>query len=693
MLGAYPGDPGPLGGECAGLVVAVGEGVDELRVGDAVVAVAAGSFRTHVTCPASLVAPKPPDWTFAQAAGLLIANVTAQFALSEVGRLQRGERVLIHAAAGGVGLAAVGLALRSGAEVFATAGSEEKRAFLVSMGVRFVYDSRSLDFADLVMADTGGEGVDVVLNSLAGDFVSRSFALLRDGGRFLEIGKRDHLAPDAIAGLGRGRQYHVIDWGETARQDPDVIRAIVRRVVAGASSAALVPLPMRTFPFADGQAAFRYMAQARHIGKVVVTQADAVGDRSAPGIRDDATYLITGGMRGLGLLTACHLADLGARHLVLMGRRPPTDAARAQLAELEANGVQVTLVEGDVSRRADVDRTFAMIAATMPPLRGIFHSAGALDDGAVSQLTWDRFRRVLAAKVAGASHLDALSASLELDHFVLYSSIASLVGSPGQSNHAAANAFLDALAHRRAVQGRPALSINWGAWSEIGAAADLGVDQRVGEVGVGVIPPAGGLERLDRLMAAGAPQVGVTPMDWPTLFRRYGETGPPPYLGTVTPSHRPDAEHQRPAPQADLVAELGRATPRRRAGILLEFVREQSARILALPSKQVGDRTPLSEMGLDSLMAVELRNLLGASLGAGPALPATLVFDYPTIEAIAGYLGREVLAFDDDGDEPVEPELAPTRAVNGTLVSSLMDDLENLSDDHIDRLFEEKARS
>jgi NADPH:quinone reductase-like Zn-dependent oxidoreductase/SAM-dependent methyltransferase/acyl carrier protein len=700
VLGMYPGDPGPLGGECAGVVVAVGSEVTDVSVGDAVVAVASGSFRSHVTCPATFVAPKPPEMSFAEAAALLIANVTADFALRHVGRIASGERVLIHAAAGGVGLAAVDLARRAGAEIFATAGSDEKRAFLASLGVEHIYDSRSLDFADAIATDTGGEGVDLVLNSLAGDFVQHSMALLRDGGRFLEIGKSDHLDDAAAQGLGRGIEYHVIDWGETSLHDPQLIASIVSDVVSAAADHVLRPLPIEVFPLAEAEAAFRFMAQARHIGKVVVTQPEAATERAPAPIVADATYLVTGGLTGLGLLTAEHLCERGARHLALIGRRPPSESARAQIAAIEANGVRVEVVQGDVSVRADLARALDIVESAMPPLRGVFHSAGALDDAGLTQQTWERFATVLRAKVDGARLLEELTDGDQIDHFVLYSSIASLLGSRGQTNHAAANAYLDALAHRRAALGRHGLSINWGAWDEIGAAVERGVVGRTEERGIGIIPPDDGLAILDRLMDGAVPQVGVSPLDWSVVLQTSRPGGPPPYLADHIEAARSHTVAPSPAPVADIGAKLQAAPPHRRHAMLLEFVREQSAHVLALSPDNLDARTPLGDLGLDSLMAVELRNSLGASLSMDRPIPATLVFDYPTIEAITDFLAGPVLdplagderdGDDGDGGHGGVEAPAPAGTSPGSSLESLFDDMENLSDEEIDRRLAERS--
>lgn len=482
LLGMYPGDPGQPGSECAGTVVAVGPGVADLRPGDEVVALASGSFRTYLTADAGLVSRRPAGLSAEQAITMPVAYVTAAFALEHLGRMRAGERVLVHAAAGGVGLAAVHLARRAGAEVFATAGSPAKRAYLRSLGVEHVFNSRSLAFAEGVRAATGGEGVDLVLNSLAGEFVPRSLELLRAGGRFLELGKRDHLTQAQADALGRQRSYHVIDWGDDARREPGLIRAILAEVLAAAGRGELPPLPLRAFRLEDAPAAFRYMAQARHIGKVVVTQAAG----GAPPVRADASYLVTGGLGGLGLLTARWLAERGARHLALMGRSAPDAGAAAAIAELERAGVRALVIRGDVSRAEDVAAALGRIAAELPPLRGVVHSAGVLDkrvgrparagrgSSACSRRRWPAHGICTSRRPGRRYKL-----------FVLFSSAAALLGSRGQANHAAANSFLDALSRRRRADGLPATSVGWGPWGEVGAAVSTGAVGRIGAQGLG----------------------------------------------------------------------------------------------------------------------------------------------------------------------------------------------------------------
>src|SRR5262249_25341377 len=316
VLGLYPGNPGPLGGECAGRVTAVGDGVTHVRPGDEVLAVASGSFASHVVTRAEFVQPRPTNVSAEEGASFPIAFLTAEFCLSHLAGMRAGDRVLIHAAAGGVGMAAVRLAQRTGAEVFATAGSVWKRELLRSMGVTHVFDSRSTAFADQVMALTNGRGVDLVLNSLSGDLIEPSFRVLTRGGCFVEIGKRDIKNHDWVKALDRDLRYFIADWGETAASDPELIGSMFARLVEELRQGTLAALPRHVFKIEEADRAFRFMAQARHAGKIVVRHG-----RSSPAtIRRDGSYLVTGGLSGLGLEVARWLAQRGAGRLVLVGR-------------------------------------------------------------------------------------------------------------------------------------------------------------------------------------------------------------------------------------------------------------------------------------------------------------------------------------------------------------------------------------
>ncbi|HEY9226744.1 MAG TPA: SDR family NAD(P)-dependent oxidoreductase, partial [Gemmatimonadaceae bacterium] len=465
-LGMYPGDPGPLGNECAGVITAIGAGVNDLAVGDEVIAMVDRSFATYVIAPANLTVRKPKNLSFAEAATIPVTFLTAQYALHALGRMAPGDRVLIHAATGGVGMAAMQLAKRAGAEIFGTAGNPVKRELARTLGADHVADSRSLSFADDVMQATNGQGVDIVLNSLAGDFIPKSLGVLRRGGRFIEIGKTDIWDATRVAAEYPGIGYSALYLGEVTAADPQYIRNMLLELLQDFESGTLTPLPVHAFPLEKAVDAFRFMAQAKHTGKVVLTQ------HHGSQVRADATYLVTGGLGGLGLLVARSLAADGARHLVLMGRRAPSATAQATIDQLVASGVQVVVATADVAQAADVQRVIAQIATTLPPLRGIVHAAGVVEDAMLADQDAGRFSRVLAPKVAGTWNLHTLTREFPLDFFVLFSSGAALLGSPGQGNYAAANLFLDALAHQRHAHGLPALSINWGSWAEVGMAAE-----------------------------------------------------------------------------------------------------------------------------------------------------------------------------------------------------------------------------
>jgi acyl transferase domain-containing protein/NADPH:quinone reductase-like Zn-dependent oxidoreductase/NAD(P)-dependent dehydrogenase (short-subunit alcohol dehydrogenase family)/acyl carrier protein len=697
VMGLYPGDPGPLGAECAGEIVTVGECVNEFAVGDAVVAIASGSFGAYVTTPAALVAPKPARLSFAEAVTLPVAFITAHFTLNHLAKLKAGDSVLIHAAAGGVGLAAVMLAKRAGAKIFATAGSVEKRAFLKSLGVSDVLDSRSLEFADQIMELTAGRGVDVVLNSLAGQFVDRSFDVTARNGRFLEIGKRGIWEPERAARLGREIQYFVVDWSVEARDNPRLIGSMLREFMAAADGEGLAPLPHKVFPLREAEAAFRFMAQARQIGKVVVSHAEAQR-ASANGFNLDArgTYLVTGGLHGLGLMTAQWLVERGARHLVLTGRRHP-DLSNPVLQAIEARGVQLRCVQADASNEETMRQLMEELRAKMPPLRGIIHSAGVLDDGLLMLQNWNRFATVFAPKVDGSMILLRLTESDRLDFCVFFSSIASVFGSPGQGNYVAANAFMDTLATASSVRGKPCISVNWSAWSDAGMAADRGLLASLQEAGLGVLDPRSGFRALEAALTAGRSQIIVFPVDWPRFLKHsqrggYSAAFLSNFTGLESSSHGQtdiavpvaSANGSGLSKSLSFKRRLAAATASRRRGVVVEQIRNEVAQVLGLHySESLPNNRPLNELGMDSLMAVEMRGRLGNAVER--TLPATLLFDYPTVDALTDYLSRNVLRLE---EIPAETPRLPGVTSPGI---DVLGQIEGLDDAEIDRLLEEKG--
>ncbi|HEY1805016.1 MAG TPA: SDR family NAD(P)-dependent oxidoreductase [Terracidiphilus sp.] len=660
-LGMYPDPAAGMGGECAGTITALGPGVTGLHVGQPVMAMTARSFATYALAAESLTVPKPERLSFEEAASIPAAFLTAHYSLHTLARVGPGDSVLIHSASGGVGLAAVQLARRAGAVVFATAGTEHKRRYLASIGVDVdhVMDSRTTAFESKILNATGGRGVDVVLNSLSSDGLECSIRALAENGRFIELGKRDIWSESQFHTLRPLSQYFVIDVAKESERDSGKFGAILRELAADFETGALTILPRRTFDSEHVNAAFRLMSTAEHIGKIVVTQKAAAWRRyptDSPALRSDGSYLITGGLGGIGLLVANWMVERGARHLLLLGHHAPSPSARETIERLRASGARISIAQCDVSIETDLAAVLNRSALQMPPLRGIIHAAGTLDDGALHRQTWSRFQAVMAAKVYGASNLHRMASHLQLDFFVLFSSAASMLGSAGQSNHAAANAFMDSLAHLRRNSGLPGLAINWGAWSQTGAAAERNVEDRMPIAGLRAISPEQGLALFEMLLDCGECQVGAFGMDWETyaVAAEAHKVESERLFNSEYARHREDLPRtlltkKNAQASSDQLTRIKQAPASQRRTLLARFVEEHVTKALGLDPARPPDRNrPLQELGLDSLLAVELRNVLSNGLGLTRRLPSTLLFDYPSVGAITDYLSNSLLPADDE---------------------------------------------
>jgi acyl transferase domain-containing protein/NADPH:quinone reductase-like Zn-dependent oxidoreductase/NAD(P)-dependent dehydrogenase (short-subunit alcohol dehydrogenase family) len=633
-LNMYPGEAPPLGAECAGIVTDVGRGVRAFRVGDRVFGLATGSMATEVVTPEAFLTTLPANLPMEQAAALPVAFLTAHYGLHRLAGLRAGERVLIHAATGGVGMAALQIAKRAGAEVFATAGSPAKRAWLRGQGVAHVMDSRSLSFEGEIAAATNGAGVDVVLNSLAGDFIAASLRALGRGGRFLELGKRDILTLAQVRDLRPDVQYHAYDLGSEATAEPAIVRPMLDAILAGLVDHSLQPLPVTTFPLDRAHTAFRFMAHARHLGKIVLRGAldGALADARA-------SYLITGGFGALGLETAAWLVRKGARHLVLTGRRPPSSEARSRIAALEREGSIVQCVLADIADAEQTRRMLDQIRAQLPPLKGIVHAAGSLHDGVLLNQRWEACREVMSGKAHGARVLDQLTRDLPLDFFILYSAAGALLGAAGQGLYPSANLELNSLAQARRAQGLRALSVGWGAWTGHGMAAPKDAAGTWEARGLQAITADTGFAQLERLLRADVGVGIVLPIDWSRFLNTLSDGVDRGFFAAVSAAGDPAPAARSKQSRAPLHEQLLQAPVSQRRPLMMAHVRECAVHVLGLDAAAlVEERAPLKEAGLDSLMAVELRNTLVRSIGC--SLPATLLFDYPTLDTLTAYLLR-----------------------------------------------------
>ncbi|WP_435178370.1 type I polyketide synthase [Actinacidiphila sp. bgisy145] len=627
-LGVYPGEA-PLGSEAAGVVLETGPGVTDLAPGDRVTGLVLESFGTTAVADRRMVAPMPAGWTFEQAAAVPVVYLTAYYGLVDLGRLGAGERVLIHAAAGGVGMAAVQLATHLGAEVYATA-SPAKWAAVQAMGIpaERIASSRDLAFAETFARATGGKGVDVVLDALAGDFVDASLELLPRGGRFLEMGKADIRDPQEVAAAHPGVDYQAFDLFDVS---PERLGEILAEVLDLFARGVLTHAPVRTWDVRRYAEAFRFLREGRNTGKVVFTVPQPADPEHA--------ILVTGGTGGLGALVARHLVTVrGARHLVLVSRRGLEAPGAAELtAELEAAGCRVRVAACDVTSR---DQLASLLGALDTPLAGVIHAAGVLDDGVVASLTPEQMDRVMRPKVDAALLLDELTSDADLRFFVLFSSVAALIGNPGQGNYAAANAVLDALAARRRAEGRPAVSLAWGLWeTRTGMTGELGDADltRLNRLGLQPLPTDLGLELLDAAQQVDAALVAPVRLDLASIRTQARQGMAPPLLAGLV---RVQVRQPRAAAGGgggSLASRLAGTGPEDWEQVTLDLVTAQVAAVLGHASGSAVDPgRAFKELGFDSLSAVELRNRLTQATGL--KLPTTLVFDHPTALAVTRYL-------------------------------------------------------
>lgn len=633
-LGVFNVENPKFGAECAGVVTRVGSNVSTFQPGDRVFAFAPYSMRSHAIVPEAYATAMPRRMTFAQAATIPVAFLTAHYGF-RLARLSHGQRVLIHAASGGLGLAAVQLAKRAGAEIYATAGSERKREFLHKLGIRQVFDSRSATFLNDVRKATGGAGVDVVLNSLSGELIQAGLETLAPNGCFLEVGKRDIWTAEEVRKFRSDLRYYAFDLGEVAEEDPGLIREMLNDLVPEFGAGKLQPLRAQVYPVEEASAAFRTMAQAAHIGKIVLSRSAEGGNESESlqTILARGTVLIVGGLGALGRVTASWLVAKGARRLVLAGRTA-TDGD-AFIASLRESGAEVVVEQMDAANPEDLKKVLLGIRASGVPLAAVFHIAGVVQDRVLEGEAWSTYKQAVAAKIQGAWNLHCLTESDPVKLTVFFSSAAGILGSSGQGSYAAANTFLDSLAHYRASRGLATLSVDWGAWADTGMAARLAPEhaERLLRQGVHSLEAAAALGTLEQAIAEQRTQVAVLDIAWDRFIEQR--------LAKDRAIFAELYAYQPESPREDKAEPIRTAvlnTPAQdRKAVLANHVRDCARRAMSLPDgASVPDDVPLQEVGLDSLMAIDMKNELAQSLDL--PLSAGLLFNYPTVRELATYL-------------------------------------------------------
>ena len=609
------GYAGPgLGMECAGTISRTGPGVGSFAPGDPVVAFAPAAFSSHVVAPDFAVSPLPQGLSPEAATTLPVAFLTAYYSLVHLGRLEAGQTVLIHGGAGAVGMAAIQIARQREAIVIATAGSDEKRAFLRAYGADLVCNSRTLSFADEIAAYTRGRGVDIVLNSLAGEAMVRSMDCLRPFGRFIELGKRDFYANTHVGlrPLRRNLSYFGVDVDQLIGEHKELTRTLFSEIMQQFARGDLVALPHRVFQGNHVDEAFRLMQHSGHVGKIVVnpaTKPTLAETRGRFPVDPEGLHVIIGGTGGFGMATAEWLAGRGARHVALCNRsgQVAAEADDARLAALRDNGVEIFVKAVDATDGTALAQ-FLRDAGRAAPVKGIVHAAMVLDDRLMEGIDLSSLRTVLAPKVGGALNLERAIKGLELDYLLLYSSATTLFGNPGQFNYVAANGFLEGLARRLRGQGVPALAVAWGGIEDAGyLARNIGLDSNLKRrFASSLISARTALDGLDWAYDEAGRQTtaccAIARIDWTMARRELVATRAPAYDLIST---RGGA---RQSSDATAILEKLRGLPAAEmADALLDIVVEEMARVLRLPPKEIDRHRPLSEIGMDSLMMLELR--------------------------------------------------------------------------------------
>ncbi len=636
-LGMYPGNPVDLkwfGDDFSGTVTKVGPGIKDLKVGDNVVGMAPYCFRSYVTVHRSMVFRKPDSMSHVDAATLPTVFLTSHYAINELARMTKGESILIHAGTGGVGQAAIQIAKHMGLVTFSTAGSDEKRQLLRDMGVDHVLDSRSLKFADEIMEITNGEGVDAVLNSLAGDFIPKNFSVLKTFGRYMEIGKVDVYGNSKIGlePLRNNISFHVIDLAQHLQQKPQYVADMFSDLEKHFYAEDYVPLPNHTFPITEVVEAFRFMAAGKHIGKNVLNfEVDdiQIGRPTEEGnrFRADGTYLITGGAGGFGLELAQWMHANGARHFALMSRSGPKEEALEKIASLREDGGSVLDLRADVTSPNEVRSAVEQVQQSDNKLIGVVHGAMVLNDEFINNLDTEGFDRVLLPKVLGAWNLHEATLGIDLDDFICFSSFSAFIGAVKQSNYNAGNVFLDQLSYYRRSLGLNSLTFNWGALTGAGfVERNEKTQQYLEMVGLGATNMEETLGLFSQGIVTSAKQLGCARCDWQKLARFSPNVGSSNMFLPVVPRSSGSGGDS-------MAARILEAPADKRIGMVEDLIAAQVGAVLGTDAARIDKDTPLTNLGLDSLMAIELVNRIEDKLGM--AMPMGSVLNGPNIRDLA----------------------------------------------------------
>jgi acyl transferase domain-containing protein/NADPH:quinone reductase-like Zn-dependent oxidoreductase/NAD(P)-dependent dehydrogenase (short-subunit alcohol dehydrogenase family)/acyl carrier protein len=636
-----------LGNECAGTVTRVGASVSRFKEGDKVLALAPGTLQTYTTT-SELLAVKCPASLTTAASGVIGSYVTAIYCLRDKANLKKGNKILIHNGAEGTGLAAVYYALYAGAEVFATAQTDEQRLYLQSIGVKHVFNSQSLDFAQEIKDITGGKGVDVLLSALSGEQLYQSFACLSPYGVYVDLNCKEGLPGMALA--HHNFSYIAVDIDRMLIERQEMIAALLEDMAARIESGHLPVLPAKVLPANQITAAIEHFTESSIFSKVIVDFANQTVEIENTGnnpIKASGTYLITGGTKGLGLEVGKWLVEKGAKNLALVSRSGLRDAdAKATVETMRENGINVQVYAVDIADTQETEAMFSNIKADLPELAGIFHGAMVLDDGHLKDMTEDRFRNVLRPKVDGAMNLHWLTKDLRLDFFVVFSSISSLIGNIGQANYVAANAFLDSFAAWRRSLGLAATAINLGSLAESGVVArSENLVKIIEGTGINGLTNKQVMQGLDLILKENPEQVGFFDITWNVFINNAGKTGQI-LFDELSRNNADTMNEQLSTEQLSNRSIILGMDGSYQHQFVTELLQKQLGKILKISTDNISLDKGINLLGVDSILTVELMGAIWNSFAV--SIPPIEFLTGPTVKQLSGKIVENF----------VQPELA-----------------------------------
>ncbi|MBL4648056.1 MAG: SDR family NAD(P)-dependent oxidoreductase, partial [Gammaproteobacteria bacterium] len=629
--------PLPLGFECAGIVIESGESA-QFSPGDDVIISHIGCMQQFITVSSKTAVKKPKNIRFDEAAGLATAYITAYHALHNLAKIKKNDKILIHAAAGGVGQAAIQLAQQAKAEIFATA-SKGKWDFLKQQGIKHIMNSRDLSFGKTLLENTDSVGVDIVLNSLNKQYIPVGLGTLAKKGRFVEIGKIDIWSHDQVKEFREDVAHYNFDLSELPKEElTELNKTILEKIAHDLEKGEISPLPVSTYSLDQLEDAFGVLSKGENIGKIILVFGDVqhvtnTKPVSMPAvIKADRTYLITGGYGALGMHAAKWLAQEGAEHIALVGR---TAATAKKLKEIssEINNQKVNLIslQGDISRQDDLLQMFTELKTNHPSLGGVIHAAGTLQDAPISSQTWPIFDKVFQPKVYGLWNLhQQVCLQKDIDFFIGYSSVASVVGSVGQANYSAANAFIDSLMNWRALAGKHGLAVNWGPWGEVGMAAKLSDSQikSIEEKGINFLKPNKAMSALSKAIASMEPQVIINEFNW----SKYTDN-----LSSENLFYANVVSKEKSSSVKINIEDIKQLPIQECYLQVQQIIRSKLAAVLHFDNEDdIELDEEFSHLGLDSLVSVEFKNIIEKTFVI--SLRASDIVDYPSIPRLAEFI-------------------------------------------------------